>query len=184
VSEAIRHLSHDLHPAVLQHAGLVAAVRGSCTEFGTIHGIETVFHAGDGLEQVPADAALCLYRVAQEVLHNIGRHAGAHRVEVTLTSSDENGLELRIADDGCGFDVAESRRACGLGLISIDERVRLIGGRVQIRSERGHGTELRVRVPVRVPEATSGEDQNEPGDGVAGRGPYDRRKEPGPSPAG
>jgi signal transduction histidine kinase/sugar lactone lactonase YvrE len=149
LSEAIRHLSHELHPGVLQHAGLVAALQGDCTEFGSQHGIDVTFHADAGLEELPTDVALCLYRVAQEALHNMARHAGAHRAEVALTRRDDI-LELRIVDDGQGFDLAAARRHGGLGLISIDERVRLVQGGVQIVTEPRRGTELRVRVPLHV----------------------------------
>jgi len=75
LSEAIRHLSHELHPGVLQHTGLVAALQGDCTAFGRQHGIVVTVHADTGLEALPADVALCLYRVAQEALHNMARHA-------------------------------------------------------------------------------------------------------------
>jgi two-component system sensor histidine kinase UhpB len=149
-SESIRNLSHELHPTVLQHFGLVAALQGTCAEFGSQRKIEVVFHADRGLGEIPADVALCLYRVAQEALHNTARHADARRVEVTLTSSEQDGLELRIADDGRGFDLAQARQHGGLGLVSIDERVRLVAGQVRIRSEKGRGTELQARVPLRV----------------------------------
>ena len=149
LSEAIRHLSHKLHPGVLQHAGLVAALQGHCAEFGSQHGIDVTFSADAGLEEIPADVALCLYRVAQEALHNIAQHAGARRAEVALTRSDDL-LELRIADDGQGFDLAAARRRGGLGLISLDERVRLVQGRVRIVTEPRRGTELQVQVPRRA----------------------------------
>jgi signal transduction histidine kinase len=161
LSEAIRHLSHELHPGVLQHAGLVAALRGNCAEFGSQHGIAVTFHADAGLEELPADVALCLYRVAQEALYNIAQHAGARRVEVALTRSDDI-LEMRIADDGQGFDLAAARRHGGLGLISIDERVRLVQGGVQIVAEPRRGTELRVRVPLHACESTPLEEEHAP----------------------
>ena len=161
LSEAIRHLSHELHPGVLQHAGLVAALQGDCAEFGSQHGIDVTFHADAGLEEIPADVALCLYRVAQEALHNMARHAGARQAEVALTRSDDI-LELRIADDGQGFDLAAARRRGGLGLISIDERVRLVQGGVQIVTEPRRGTELRVRVPLHAGEGTPLEEEHAP----------------------
>jgi ligand-binding sensor domain-containing protein/signal transduction histidine kinase len=151
-SESIRNLSHELHPTVLQHAGLVAALAGTCAEFGSQRKIEVVFHADKDLGEIPANVALCLYRVAQEALHNAARHADAHRVEVALTSSEHDSLELRITDDGRGFDLAQAQRHGGLGLVSIDERVRLVAGHVRIRSEKGRGTELQARVPLRASE--------------------------------
>ena len=147
LADVIRNLSHELHPGVLQHAGLVAALKGHCVEFGRQHAIEVTLSAADGLDRVPHDVALCLYRVAQEALRNIAEHAAAHKAQVTLTSSGE-GLELVIADDGQGFDLAEAQRLGGLGLISLDERVRLIGGSLTINTEPQRGTEVRVEVPL------------------------------------
>jgi signal transduction histidine kinase len=161
LSEAIRHLSHELHPGVLQHAGLVAALQGDCAEFGSQHGIDITFHADTGLEEIPTDVALCLYRVAQEALRNIARHAGARQAEVALTRSDDI-LELRIADDGQGFDLAAAQRRGGLGLTSIDERVRLVQGGVRIVTEPRRGTELRVRVPLPACVGTPLEEEHVP----------------------
>jgi PAS domain S-box-containing protein len=147
VSDDIRHLSHELHPGVLQHAGLVAALRARCAEFRSRHGIEVTFSAEVGLDGLPPEVALCLYRVAQEALQNIARHAGARRIRVTLAQVSV-GLELTITDDGQGFDLAEAHRAGGLGLISLDERVRLVRGSMRIDSRPQWGTELRVQVPL------------------------------------
>ena len=159
LSEVIRHLSHELHPGVLQHAGLVVALQGHCAEFGRQHGIVVTFHADAGLEEIPADVALCLYRVAQEALRNMAQHAGARRAEVALTHRDDF-LELRVADDGQGFDLAAARQRGGLGLISIDERVRLVQGDVQIVTAPQRGTELRVQVPLHACEGTPLEDED------------------------
>jgi signal transduction histidine kinase len=148
VTHVTRQLSHELHPGVLQHAGLVAALRGHCAEFGSQHGIEMTFSAGDGVEGVPEEVALCLYRVAQEALRNIAAHSGARAARVDLNPWTE-GLELIINDDGQGFDLAEARRRGGVGLISLDERVRMIGGHLNIETQPRDGTELRVRVPIR-----------------------------------
>jgi PAS domain S-box-containing protein len=147
LADVIRNLSHELHPGVLQHAGLPAALKGHCDEFGRQHAIEVSLSALDGLDGIPHDVALCLYRVAQEALRNIAAHAGARKAQVTLRSSEE-GLELVIADDGRGFDLDEARRLGGLGLISLDERVRLVGGNLVITTEPQRGTEVRVQVPL------------------------------------
>jgi two-component system sensor histidine kinase UhpB len=147
LAEVIRNLSHELHPGVLQHVGLAAALNGHCAEVGRQHPIDVMFSAVDGLDGIPQDVALCLYRVAQEALRNIAAHAGAHKAQITLRSIEE-GLELIIVDDGQGFDLAEARRLGGLGLISLEERVRLIGGTLAINAESHRGTELRVQVPL------------------------------------
>ena len=145
--DAIRHLSHELHPGVLQHAGLVAALKDHCAEFGRQHAIEVTLSAAADLDAIPQDIALCLYRVAQEALRNIAAHAGARQAHVALRRTAD-GLELTIADDGQGFDLTEARRRGGLGLISLDERVRLVGGSLRINTQRQRGTELRVQVPL------------------------------------
>ena len=147
LADVIRNLSHELHPGVLQHAGLSAALKGHCAEFGRQHAIEVTLSAVDDLGGIPHDIALCLYRVAQEALRNIAAHAGAHKAQVILKSTEES-LELVIADDGQGFNLTEARGVGGLGLISIDERVRLIGGSLTINTELQRGTQMRVQVPL------------------------------------
>jgi len=147
ISERVRHLSHELHPGALEQAGLVAALRGHCHEVESTQGPKVVFHADAGAGVVPADVALCLYRVTQEALRNVIRHASAHRVYVSLTRSGA-AVKLSISDDGRGFAVAEARDRGGLGFISIEERARLVGGTVSIRSQVQHGTELDLVVPL------------------------------------
>ena len=147
LADVIRNLSHELHPGVLQHAGLAAALKGHCAEVGCQHAIEVTLSAADDLDGIPQDVALCLYRVAQEALRNITAHAGARKAQINLRSTEEC-LELVIADDGQGFDLDEARHLGGLGLISLDERVRLVGGSLTISTEPQRGTEMRVRVPL------------------------------------
>jgi PAS domain S-box-containing protein len=148
LADMIRNLSHELHPGVLQHAGLIAALKGHCAEFGRQHAIEVTFSAACGLDGIPQDIALCLYRVAQEALRNVVAHAGACKVQVTLRATGA-GLALLIADDGQGFDLAQARSLGGLGLISLEERVRLVGGSLAIHTEHKRGTEIQVQVPLR-----------------------------------
>jgi signal transduction histidine kinase/ABC-type uncharacterized transport system substrate-binding protein len=145
-AEAIRSLSHTLHPGVLQHTGLVAALRGYCRQFEREHGLSVTFKADGELDPVPPDVALCLYRVTQEGLGNAARHAGAREAWVTIRREGDD-VVLAIGDDGRGFDLAEGRRL-GLGLISLDERVRLVRGRLTIDTQRQAGTEIRVVVPL------------------------------------
>jgi signal transduction histidine kinase/ABC-type uncharacterized transport system substrate-binding protein len=145
LAEAIRHLSHALHPGVLQHVGLVAALRGHCRDFEREHGLAVTFRADGELGAVPSDVALCLYRVTQEGLGNVARHAGARQARVSLRREGDDVL-LTIGDDGHGFDLAQARR--GLGLISLDERIRLVRGRLTIDTQRQRGTELRIVVPL------------------------------------
>jgi two-component system sensor histidine kinase UhpB len=146
LADVIRHLSHALHPGILQHAGLVAALQGYCAEFGRQHAIEVICSTVDELGGMPLDVAFCLYRVAQEALGNIAAHAGARQAQVTLSATEDD-LELVIADDGQGFNLADAQRVGGLGLISLDEGVRLVGGRLTITTAHTRGTEIRVQVP-------------------------------------
>ena len=146
LADEIRNLSHELHPGVLRHAGLAAALNSICGEVERKRGPAVRFEAPDQLEEVPPEVALCLYRVAQETLHNAAVHAGARHVVVSLVHRDPE-LELSVRDDGCGFDPAAARRRGGLGLLSIDERVRLVGGVVELSSAPGRGTTVVVRVP-------------------------------------
>jgi signal transduction histidine kinase len=147
LAKAIRTLSHSLHPGVLQHAGLVAALRGYCRGFEQEHGLPVTFRANGELGAVPSDTALCLYRVAQEGLGNVARHAKARSARVTI-GREGNDVVLTIGDDGHGFDLAEARRQRGLGLISLEERIRLASGRLTIDSQPQRGTELRIAVPL------------------------------------
>jgi signal transduction histidine kinase len=151
--EEIRQLSHELHPGVLQHVGLVAALQGYCEEFEGEHGLAVTFRADEDLGVVPIDRALCLYRATQEALGNVAKHAKARHVRVSVVRG-HNDVTLTVADDGCGFDLAEARGRGGLGLISLDERARLVGGQVTIRSGLQGGTEVQILVPLPMnPEA-------------------------------
>jgi PAS domain S-box-containing protein len=150
LAEEIRHVSHDLHPSVLQHAGLVAALSVFCEQFQRLHTIAITYTSDAQLGHVDADTALCLYRIAQEALRNVAKHAEARNVGVTLTRADGS-VQLSIADDGKGFDLAATReKGAGLGLVSIDERVRLLRGSVQIQTHRRGGTQVRVTIPRAV----------------------------------
>ena len=127
--------------------GLVAALRGHCRAFERQHGLTVMFRADDALGIVPTGIALCLYRVAQEALVNVAKHAGAHHVSVTL-ARDGADVALSIGDDGRGFDLAAARGHDGLGLISLDERVRLARGSLTIDTQPQRGTTLRIVVPL------------------------------------
>ena len=148
ISEGIRHISHDLHPGVLQHAGLVVALKGHCGEFAKQHAIGVVVKTETDLGVIDAAIGLCLYRITQEALRNIAKHADARHVDVILSRCRDE-VMLSIADDGKGFDLDEARqRGDGLGLRSIEERVRLERGYVTIETAPGRGTRVSVRLDV------------------------------------
>ena len=144
LADRTRALSHELHSAVLEHVGLTAALKSLCADFAALE-VELQ------IEPLPARIAtpvqLCLYRVVQETLHNVRRHSGARHAVVRLAQK-EGATELTVSDTGAGFDYELARSKGGLGLISLEERVRLVGGTLQIVTGPGKGTELRVSVPV------------------------------------
>jgi signal transduction histidine kinase len=146
LAESLRQLSHRLHPSLLQHCGLAEALKSECAEFSRLHNVETIFSADD-IPAVGDDVALCLYRVVQEALRNIARHAGAQRVRISMTRTASS-LQLTIANDGRGFELDEAHRQKGLGLISVEERVHLVHGTVIVDSRLREGTAIRAQVPL------------------------------------
>jgi signal transduction histidine kinase len=148
LSERIRQLSHDLHSSILQHVGLPAALNSYCAEFSDREGITVTLDIRDGVEAVSQDAALCLYRVAQESLRNVARHSGARSAIVALTHVN-GAVELRVVDEGVGFDPGQARESRGLGLVSMEERVKLLHGNFVLTTRPGAGTELRAQIPLR-----------------------------------
>jgi signal transduction histidine kinase len=137
-----------LHPAKLNQLGLAAALRGFCREIGQAHGISIQFEAREVRRNLPPDVALCLYRIAQESLQNVVKHSGAGIVSVSLGYSDGE-LRLSVSDNGCGFDTSASKNHESLGLVSMDERIRVIKGTVTIDSVPGAGTKVEARAPLR-----------------------------------
>jgi PAS domain S-box-containing protein len=149
VAESLRLLSHGLHPSVLQHIGLVAALQAHCAEVERQHQVQVRFYAIGDVEPASQLVSLSLFRIAQEALRNSALHGRARHASLSLARSDTD-LTLVIADDGHGFDVGAARRNGGLGLLSIEERARLVKGQVDIRSHPGDGTTVDIRVPVDV----------------------------------
>jgi len=146
VSSDIHSLSYQLHPARLELLGLVASLKGFCKEFSTQHKIDVQFLHGNIPGQIPKDVTLCLYRITQEALQNVVKHSEAAGAEVELSGHSAE-IELCISDSGRGFDVESAKRAAGLGLVSMRERLRLVGGNLSIESAPSQGTRIRVRVP-------------------------------------
>jgi len=147
ISNDVHSLSRQLHPSILDDLGLTRAVESLCAQFLNREGIEVVFTA----ENIPAtlsrDVSLSIYRIIQEGLNNIAKHACASRAKVELQRTDGT-LSLSIQDDGIGFDAAEVRRKPGLGLSSMRERTRIIHGVLHITSEPEKGTTITVHVPL------------------------------------
>jgi signal transduction histidine kinase len=145
----VHSMSQRLHPAVLDDLGLKAALTEQCWAFSERTGIPAQFESAGEPTRPAADVSLCFYRVAQEGLHNIAKHAGATSVHLTLSSSEEK-CTLRIEDNGQGFDPSEAKGKNALGLISMRERARLVNGNFTIRSEYGKGTMLEVSVALKT----------------------------------
>jgi PAS domain S-box-containing protein len=146
LAEDIRQISHRLHPAVLEHAGLGAALRSFTEEFSRTEGIDVTLTVPEGKDAIPRDISVCVYRVVQEWLRNIAKHSGAKSAEVIL-SNVEGDLSLVIKDAGRGFDVDRARGG-GLGMVSIEERIRHCRGTVGVASELTRGTTLTARIPL------------------------------------
>jgi PAS domain S-box-containing protein len=147
LTSQIRRLSHELHPAVLEHLGLLAALESHVAEFGNEEQIEVKFTSSVTSEKIPFDVSVCLYRVALEALRNVSRHSGASSVSISL-SEDDDSLMLEVSDRGHGFDVENAKRGAGLGLISVEERVKLLQGKFEVNSKPEHGTVLVARIPL------------------------------------
>ena len=144
----VQALSHELHPPRLLHLGVVAAMRGLCGELSGQKNVEIDFRDENVSESVPADVSLCLFRVLQEALHNAVRHSLASHFDVRLRGIGD-AVHLTIHDEGVGFDVDAASRGLGLGLTSMKERLKLVGGELFIESRSKHGTTVLARAPVR-----------------------------------
>jgi signal transduction histidine kinase len=147
LSQELRDLSHNLHPSVLEHLGLPIGLGCLCEEFDRNNGIGVQFIDRTDGTPIPSPIATTLYRIAQEALRNVAKHAGDARVTMTLWSTPPGEMSLSIHDDGCGFDMSAIGHKAGLGLISMQERIRLVGGTVELHSIPGHGTTVNVRAP-------------------------------------
>jgi len=147
LSKDLRLLSHGLHPGLLQHLGLVEALRMRAEEVCLEHGIQVAVDVEGELGDVPDDAALCLYRVAQEALQNVVKHSGARSARLSL-GREARRMVMHVEDNGKGFSPGHARRSSGLGLHSLDERVKMAGGRFSVESSAGTGTTVRATIPV------------------------------------
>jgi PAS domain S-box-containing protein len=147
LSSSVHDLSHRLHPLKLEQMGLVAAVRALCKEMSQSYGLPIEFTHGPMPEASPDDTALCLYRIVQEALRNVIKHSGARHAEVELSGIAEM-IRLRIVDDGAGFDPRTANGKGGLGLISMRERLHLLGGEIVIEARPSGGIQIDVRVPL------------------------------------
>jgi len=144
----LQRLAHQLHPSLLEHVGLEAAIREYLDEFSTRNGLTTEIVVRELPSGISLEQATCLYRVLQESLQNVKKHAKAVNILVRLQPT-RNGLELCIQDDGLGLNQPEEgTRPKGLGLTSMAERVKALHGTFCVKSTAGFGTEIHAWVPL------------------------------------
>jgi len=147
LSNDIRQIAYQLHPSSLDHLGLSVALRSLCTEFTEREKLEVNFTARKVPKRIPPDIANSLYRVVQEALRNVVKHAGTTEVSLTLAGGPGQ-LSLTIRDNGSGFDTRSVKGKGGLGLISMQERVRLVNGEFSVKTTPGHGVLITIHVPM------------------------------------
>jgi signal transduction histidine kinase len=140
----LRDISLLLRPSMLDDLGLIPALEWQAREVSRRSGVKVKVVAEKVPASLPDADRTCVYRVVQETLHNVSRHSGARNATVTVRQTGES-LMLMVEDDGCGFDPVRTR---GLGLLGMEERVKLLGGRLEIQSQPGKGTVLRVTLPI------------------------------------
>jgi two-component system CheB/CheR fusion protein len=157
ISDDIRRTAHRLHPSVVDHLGLPAALRSLCADFSKQEEMRIDYRQRNTDSSIPAEIALCLYRVAQEALRNVARHSCARRASVALVvTKNKDRILLSITDTGAGFDRELTKTREGLGIVSMEERVRLVAGVLTIGSRAGAGTRVVIEVPL--PGAASAKD--------------------------
>jgi PAS domain S-box-containing protein len=149
LSTDVQTMSHALHAPKLEYLGLVSTMRIICSEFGERQRVEIDFSSHDVPTSLSQEISLCLIRVLQEALQNAAKHSGVRHAEVELRGTPDE-IHLRVRDLGKGFDLNAAMQGRGLGLTSMQERVRLLNGTVLIQSEPMGGTTVQVRIPVRA----------------------------------
>ena len=150
VSELLKDLqalSHRLHPSRLELLGLEPAAASLCKELSDQQEVKVDFSAENIPQELPKLIALCVFRVLQEALQNAIKHSGSRHFQASLKCGVDN-VELTVQDSGGGFDPQEATRRRGLGLTSMKERLKLVDGKLSIRSEPGRGTTIQARLPL------------------------------------
>lgn len=145
LSEEVRRISHALHPLVIDDLGLKSAIRSLVEDFRDREQRSVKFAFQELPDGIPVDIATGLYRIAQEALRNIARHAGMTHVRVILKAGSGR-IRLQVSDAGVGFDPHAS--SLGLGLTGMEERARLMHGTLTIESKVGKGTRVTIDVPL------------------------------------
>ena len=145
----LHSLSHRLHSSTLESLGLLVGLEAFCKEFAAQQGVQVDFVHENVPRDVRADAALCMFRITQEALRNIKRHSGANRAEVRLKQQDGR-LHLSVSDHGRGFDSNQPPAERGIGIRGMEERLRLLGGKLEIQSRPLEGTRVDAWLPLKM----------------------------------
>lgn len=158
IARAVQSLSHQLHSSTLDCLGIVTALKGFCDELARQTNSSIEFTEKDIPKRVPKDVSLCLFRVAQEALHNAVKYSQVSNFSVRLSRTADE-IQLVVTDKGAGFDLEQAKKHRGLGLVSMKERVHLVRGTFSVESKPGYGTKILVVVPHSDPteEALVGE---------------------------
>jgi PAS domain S-box-containing protein len=156
----LQSLSHQLHSSMLDCLGIVTAIQAFCQELSKQHDLNIEFRDSNVPRDLPKDISLCLFRIAQEALHNAVKYSETNQFSVALSAAEEE-VQLVVRDAGAGFDVEEAKKNRGLGLVSMQERVNLVHGRFSVESKPGQGTRIFAAVPFvaeneNSPEASLG----------------------------
>jgi len=146
LSDGVQALSHELHSSKLEYLGLVGGMKSWCTDFGQRQRMEIDFKH-EVSSAVPHEVGLCLFRVLQEALHNATKHSGVRHFEVRLRGTQRQ-IDLTISDLGVGFDKDTAMQSPGLGLTSMQERLKIVKGTLSIESQPKRGTTIRACVPL------------------------------------
>jgi PAS domain S-box-containing protein len=155
----VQGLSHQLHSSILDYLGVAIAIRGFCDELSKKYDLQIEFSARDVPKHLPKDNSLCLFRVAQEALHNAVKYSGVSQFTVELIGTRDV-IKLMVADTGAGFDPEKVRQHGGLGLVSMQERVHLVHGTFSVESKPGEGTRVTAILPQVRAERGDSEDQS------------------------
>jgi signal transduction histidine kinase len=147
LSNDVRSMTHHIHPAALEHLGLVSALRSYCADFSRRQHVHVCFTVEGEVGQMPADVALSLYRIGQEALRNVAKHSGSREALVNVARKGHR-VHLLVMDKGCGFAPSKAEANLGLGLVSIKERVQLVHGSLSVKSKPEQGTRIEVHVPI------------------------------------
>jgi PAS domain S-box-containing protein len=166
IANDVQAMSRHLHSSKLDYLGLVPAIKALCEEISKKHEVRVEFTARDVPQHLSRDISLALFRVTQEALHNAVKYSGASRFTVEVIGFPGE-VQLEIRDWGIGFDVEEAKRNRGLGLVSMQERVNLVGGRFSIESRPGEGTTILAIAPLVVEKETSIESETVSQTGMA-----------------